>query len=291
MVYRSVFALFITAGLICFSISAAATPLLAADNTSAAEKQKNGITDSWIKSKLVAAYSLNEHLNTYDLDVTVDHGKVVLAGQVENGIERDLAEEIAQGLDGVAGVDNQVRVEGEKAVRTEPSLFYRSVQDATLTARVKSNLLWNQYTDGTDIDVDTDNGIVTLEGVVASEMERKLAVQIAENTRGVRKVQEALRVDPETAGEKGLLEKTGDAVRGPIEKTGQVVSDSWITSKVKTVLMFNKRVEGADIDVDTSDGVVTLEGTVQSEAQAEQVVALAEDVVNVKSVVSRLRVR
>jgi len=278
------------AGLICFSILTATPPVLAADPP-ATEKKGNGVDDGWIQSKLVTAYSLNEHLSPYDLDVKVDHGKVVLAGQVENGIERDLAEEIARGVDGVAGVDNQIRIEGEKAARTEPSPFYRSVQDATLTARVKSNLLWNQYTDGTDIDVDTDNGIVTLKGVVASEMEKKLAVQIAENTRGVRKVQEALRVSPETAGEKGLLEKTGDAVRGPIEKTGRVVSDSWITSKVKTVLMFNKKTEGADIDVDTDNGIVTLNGTVQSEAQAEQVVELAEDVVNVKSVVSRLRVR
>jgi hyperosmotically inducible periplasmic protein len=290
MIYRSVSVRLIMAGLICFSILTATPPVLAADPP-ATEKKGNGVDDGRIQSKLVTAYSLNEHLSPYDLDVKVDHGKVVLAGQVENGIERDLAEEIARGVDGVAGVDNQIRIEGEKAARTEPSPFYRSVQDATLTARVKSNLLWNQYTDGTDIDVDTDNGIVTLKGVVASEMEKKLAVQIAENTRGVRKVQEALRVDPETAGEKGLLEKTGDAVRGPIEKTGRVVSDSWITSKVKTVLMFNKKTEGADIDVDTDNGVVTLNGTVQSKTQEKDVVALAEDVVNVKSVVSRLRVR
>lgn len=271
-------------------ISFAANKVILAGDTSPAKKE-NTVSDGWIQSKLVTAYSLNEHLSTYDIDVKVENRMVILAGQVENGIERDLAEEIAQGVDGVAGVENRIEVAGEKAVRTESSSFYRSVQDATLTARVKSNLLWNQYTDGTDIDVDTDNGIVTLKGVVASEMEKKLAVQIAENTRGVRRVQETLRVDPETAGEEGLLEKTGDAVRGPIEKTGQVVSDTWITSKVKTVLMFNKKTEGAEIDVDTENGIVTLEGTVQSEVQAEQVVELAEDVVNVKSVVSRLRVR
>lgn len=288
MKFRYIFALMPI--LILMIILFSANRLILASDASPAEAE-NTISDGWIQSKLFTAYSLNEHLSAYDIDVTVDDGRVILAGQVENGIERDLAEEIAQGVDGVAGVENRIRVEGEKARRTEPSPFYRSVKDATLTARVKSNLLWNQYTDGTDIDVDTDDGIVILKGVVASEMEKKLAVQIAENTRGVRKVREALRVDPETAGEEGLLEKTGDAVRGPIEKTGQLVSDTWITSKVKTVLMFNKRVEGAEIDVDTDNGIVTLKGTVQSEAQAERVVALAEDVVNVKSVVSRLRVR
>lgn len=287
MIFRRTLINLLIVGAACLFF--AGNGVFAADTSSG--KSDHGFSDEWIKTKLVTAYTLNEHLNPFELDVDVDGGVVRLTGQVENGIDRDLAGEIARGLDGVSKVENQIQIKGENTNRKEPSHFYQTVKDATLTARVKSNLLWNQHTDGLKIDVDSSEGMVTLKGNVRSDAEKELAVQIAENTRGVRIVKDKLTVNPALAdAEEGLLEKTGKAVKEPLEKTGRVMSDTWITSKVKAVLMFDKRAEGANISVDTKNGVVTLEGTVQSETQKKQVVELTENVVSVKTVVSKLRI-
>ena len=66
--------------------------------------------------------------------------------------------------------------------------------------------------------------------------------------------------------------------------TEDAVSDAWITTKVKTSLLYSKNVDGLDIEVDTKNGVVTLSGTVDSNAERDLAVELARQVRGVKKV-------
>lgn len=66
--------------------------------------------------------------------------------------------------------------------------------DAALTARVKAKLLAEESIEGTQIDVDTQNGVVFLNGVVDTEDQKQKAVELAENTEGVQDVEDNLRV-------------------------------------------------------------------------------------------------
>ncbi|KRA20872.1 hypothetical protein ASD69_06105 [Lysobacter sp. Root604] len=73
----------------------------------------------------------------------------------------------------------------------------------------------------------------------------------------------------------------------PTPQTGesnQPVSDTWITTKVKTELLAAKDVSGLKIDVDTVNGVVTLSGKVDSQAQVDKAMAVAKAVQGVRSV-------
>jgi osmotically-inducible protein OsmY len=70
-----------------------------------------------------------------------------------------------------------------------------------LTARIKSQLLVNGNTAGLDINVDSNDGVVTLSGEVDSEQEKELAVRIAENTSGSKSVHDRLLVAESEAGE------------------------------------------------------------------------------------------
>ena len=65
---------------------------------------------------------------------------------------------------------------------------------ATLTARIKSELLFNGETSGLAINVDSDGGEVTLSGKVESDAERELAEQIAANVEGAQSVENRLTV-------------------------------------------------------------------------------------------------
>ena len=66
--------------------------------------------------------------------------------------------------------------------------------DAKITTVITTRYLFDSEVGGTDIDVDTDNGVVTLKGTVESDAEKQLAMEIAKNAEDVRKVVDELTV-------------------------------------------------------------------------------------------------
>ncbi len=70
----------------------------------------------------------------------------------------------------------------------------RDIDDATITAEVKAKLAAEKIATLTRIDVDTNNGVVALNGTVQSEDMRMRAVDVARGVKGVREVVNNLRV-------------------------------------------------------------------------------------------------
>jgi osmotically-inducible protein OsmY len=64
------------------------------------------------------------------------------------------------------------------------------------------------------------------------------------------------------------------------------VTDTWVTTKVKSMLMYSSNVNGSAIKVSTAGGVVTLSGEVGSQAERSLAIELARNVRGVKSVTS-----
>lgn len=70
------------------------------------------------------------------------------------------------------------------------------------------------------------------------------------------------------------------------------VSDTWITTKVKTQLLANEAVKGMAINVTTTNGVVTLAGMLDTQAQVDIAIALAREIEGVRNVDTRaLKIR
>jgi len=231
------------------------------------------LNDARLEGQLWTSYALNRHLNPFDLKVEVRDGTAVVSGKVEESVQRDLAKEIALGINGIERVDNRIEVASDQAIRRSTDgerHFGNRVSDATTTATVKSKLLWNRNTEGLAITVSTTGGTVTLEGEVDSDANRQLAERIAANTEGVTGVNNRLQIKE---GSRTAERDVGDAV-----------SDAWITSKVKSTLLFSRNVSGTDIRVETRDGVVKLEGRVASSAEKALAVELARDIRGVKRV-------
>jgi osmotically-inducible protein OsmY len=157
--------------------------------------------DAWITGKVEMAFVLNGHLNPFAIATDVNGGAVHLTGVVKDGIDRDLAGEVARGVEGVVSVDNDLKVDRERAdaVAKEHAAQHRDfgswVDDATTTAQVKSRLLANPSTEGLKIDVDTKDDVVTLSGRVKSGQEKSLAEEIARHTGDVKTVRNNLVVD------------------------------------------------------------------------------------------------
>ncbi len=87
-------------------------------------------------------------------------------------------------------------------------------------------------------------------------------------------------------------EKTGEVVGGAVENTGEVISDAWITTKVKSQLIADDLVKARNIDVDTVDGVVKLNGMVFSNAERSRAVSITKATKGVKRVdTSNLKIK
>jgi hypothetical protein len=96
-------------------------------------------------------------------------------------------------------------------------------------------------------------------------------------------------LDRERARETGA--KIGEGVAVGAERAQRAVSDVSLTAKIKSKMTLDDTVEAAQIDVDTNGSVVTLRGTVDSEAKRARAVQLARETDGVTSVVDELRVR
>lgn len=165
-----------------------------------AEHTKSAIKDAWLDGKLESALLFNEHLNSFAIDTEVKGSVAYLNGAVESDIDRDLAGEIAESIKGVTKVENRLTIDKDKVAKADQrdtnarKSFKQSVANATLTARIKTELLVNTNTGGLSINVDSKDGEVTLSGQVDSDQERELAEQIAKNTTGTQSVDNNLTV-------------------------------------------------------------------------------------------------
>lgn len=164
--------------------------------------------------------------------------------------------------------------------------------DAGVTASVKSKLAADDTVKAYEINVDTQNHVVTLSGDVQSSAAKDQALRLARETQGVREVVDKLTVS-DTAPTSGMLDKPdlGDRAAATADKAGAAVTDAAITSAVKTKLLADPDVGGLKIDVDTAAGVVTLTGTVASRAEANQALTIARGTEGVKSAVDKLTVK
>jgi len=262
---------------------AANTPAKAAPPQATAPSISDQIGDARREAQIWTTYATNPHLHAFDLKVEVRGDKAMLNGTVQNGAAKDLAEQIALGVEGIKRVDNRLVInnsyEPPKRAAGERS-FGDVVSDATITASVKSKLLWDSHTDGLDIHVDTNNGRVTLTGTVASGTEKDLAGHLAMNTKDVVGVNNELAV----GGKPGTTTQAKEQVKTAAKETQEALSDGWITTKVKSSLMLTRDVEGSEISVTTDNGVVKLSGNVDSNAGKQRAVEVAQNVRGVKKV-------
>ncbi len=225
------------------------------------------------ESQIWTTYALSPYLRANDLKVSVHEGKATLTGKVAEDVNKDLAKQIALGVDGIKSVDNKIEVvpNYKSPAQSADRSYGEVVDDASITSAVKSKLTWSRYADGLSANVDTTRGKVKLTGTADSAEAKDAAGKLAMNTHGVHAVNNQLVVE---AGKPAAVAKA----------EGTDISDGWITTKVKSTYMYSSNVNGSDIAVSTNAGIVTLTGKVDSGAERALAIDLARNVKGVKSV-------
>ncbi|CAD5359555.1 molecular chaperone OsmY [Citrobacter freundii] len=146
------------------------------------------------------------------------------------------------------------------------------MDDSTITAKVKAALVDHDSIKSTDISVKTDQKVVTLSGFVESQAQAEEAVKVAKGVEGVTSVSDKLHVrDSKETYVKGYA------------------GDTAITSEVKAKLLADDIVPSRKVKVETTDGVVQLSGSVDSQAQSDRAESIAKAIDGVKSVKNDLK--
>ena len=230
-----------------------------------------------LEGALQSALSLNKVLNPFRIQVAVDGDQARLSGEVENEVERQLAERVALATRGVEHVDNQLRVNAQLVERPlELRAYAQRLEDETLTAIIQARLLWSRVTEKADIQVGSREGVVTLRGRVDSVEAKELAGVIARTSKGVYMVNNLISLDAAAMAQ--AREKPIEAPGGPQP------SDAWIVDKIQASFRYSRNLDGLNIKVASEEGLVRLSGEVVSAEQKTIAQEVARQIVGVRGV-------
>ena len=149
------------------------------------------------------------------------------------------------------------------------TLTRASEDDARIVTSFEESFVYRTHLTDDSIKTRASDGVVTLTGSVADDAHRKLALDAAESLPGVVRVDNQLQTVGEIEMEK---------------------SDTWIARKVKWALLFHRNVNGRGTTVTVENGIVTLTGEADSEAQRALTTEYAQDIKGVTEVINEMTV-
>lgn len=158
-----------------------------------------------------------------------------------------------------------------------------AIDDASITAAIKSKIMVNFKINAMNVNVDTEHGVVSLNGTAQNATEKKQIGIVAKDTEGVLKVKNNLiiskdsNVNPQTLSAK---------VESGVDNLDHSKNDDLITTRVEHKLSASKANKEDDISVTTHEGVVTLSGTVKSDTNREMIIHQTSVIKGVKKVIS-----
>jgi hyperosmotically inducible protein len=147
--------------------------------------------DAVVTAKVKAAMAVDSGVKASQIEVSTKNKVVTLTGNIDSQVEKDRALEIARKTGGVDSVVDmiEVRTGAESGEAPDPNrTIGEHIDDAVITAAVKTRLLEDPLVKGLKIDVDTREGVVFLTGSVTSAKEIDRAVEVARATDHVRDV-------------------------------------------------------------------------------------------------------
>src|ERR1041384_8270767 len=144
-----------------------------------------------------------------------------------------------------------------------------SETDGRIEPSFRKSFVYKTYLKDEHIKINSKDGVVTLAGSVANESHKPMAQDTAEALPGVKSVDNRI----ETTGERSAEH-----------------SDSWLSMKVKGVLLFHRNVNASGTDVSVKDGNVNLRGEASSQAQKDLTSEYAKDIEGVKDVKNEMTV-
>jgi hyperosmotically inducible protein len=214
---------------------------------------------------------------------SVNNGVVLLAGDVKTLGAHLEAVQVAAGVPGVRRVSSEIKSPnqlGDEEIYSDrpaqagdaPKGIGARTSDMLITSDIKMRLLADERTPGMAVNVDTNDGVVTLFGMVESQGAKAAAEEDARKVSGVQRVVNDLQVVPES------------------KQTAVKENDEDVKANVEAALAKRDDLRQANIDVEVSNGVARLTGTVPSQATRLAAAVVTRTAQGVRAVRDELRV-
>ncbi|HYO17003.1 MAG TPA: BON domain-containing protein [Thermoanaerobaculia bacterium] len=157
------------------------------------------------------------------------------------------------------------------------------VAEAGLAADVRIALLDKLGWDALDVDVEVDGGRARLSGEVDQRTTQELAEEVALSVSGVQRIDNRLRVKGDNRSATPVSQAVGTAERE--------VQDAVLEMRVGKNLLAEIGRYALDLEIEATDGVVSLRGTLPDRDRRQLALRVAEETSGVKQVVDLLQVR
>ena len=176
-------------------------------------------TDAWLIAKVKSTLLFHRNLSATETEVLADNGIITLRGEASSAAQKDLTTEYAKDVEGVKVVKNEMTVSNAVAVKSATKMMGQKmdavadmIDDASITALVKTTLLSHRSTSALHTTVETKDGVVTLGGKAKNAAEKDLATKIVVDAPGVKSVVNNMTVEEAKIKETKSKKKT--AVEG-----------------------------------------------------------------------------
>jgi hyperosmotically inducible periplasmic protein len=222
--------------------------------------------DDRIESSARNSYVFKTYLQGDDIKIESKDGVVTLTGVVSEEPRKALAQETVAGLPEVKSVDNKLGTKGAPPTANS---------DAWLTEKVKTELLFHRNVSGSTT-VYVRDGIVTLRGDASSLAQKELTTEYAKDVEGVKDVKNEMNMSQTS--------------KTTTEYVMESIDDASITAQVKMTLLYHRSTSALRTKVETSEGVVTLDGKAANATEKELVTKLVNDIHGVRSINNRMAI-
>ena len=143
-------------------------------------------SDAWITAKVKTALLFHRNVSASGTTVYTDNGVVTLQGVANSLAEKELTTEYAKDVDNVKSVNNEMTIAATPGA--PDATMGDKIDDASITAEVKSSLMSHHSTSALHTSVSTTDGVVTVGGIAANAAEVSLVTKLATDINGVSSV-------------------------------------------------------------------------------------------------------
>jgi len=157
-------------------------------------------SDSWISTKIKTTLLFHRNVSATGTTVYVKDGIVTLQGEAGSLAQKDLTTEYVKDVDNVKEVKNDMTV--ANAQPAPDATIGDKIDDASITAEVKSSLLTRRSTSALRTKITTTDGVVTVSGIAKNSAEKTLVTRLVTDINGVSKVINNMTIDLTTASTK-----------------------------------------------------------------------------------------
>lgn len=179
----------------------------------------------------------------------------------------------------VSAIALAILVPAALAADTDRS-FGQKVDDALLGTKVKAKLLKDLGADALEIDVAARSGVVTLRGTVDDRASAEQSESIAKSVEGVRRVKHRVKVESKP---------TETPVADAVSHAEREVADAVLETRVKSALLAKIGKDAFDVEVEATDGTVSLSGRLEDEESENLALRTARETEGVEKVIDLIK--